>query len=91
MPTPTIPTVSDPAERAEMMAAAFLAGYRVASTRRDYAGDLRQWFACCHPFALDPLAVRRTHVELFARQLEAEGCAANTVKRKLTSMAMFYQ
>jgi integrase/recombinase XerD len=61
------------------------------STRRNYAGDLRQWFEFCGQFGIDPLQARRTHIELFARKCESLGLASSSVKRKLATLAMFYK
>lgn len=71
----------------EALAGAWLAGYRSVATRNAYRSDLRKWFAYCNEHSLDPLTVRRSHVELFARQLEAEGGAAASVARRLSALS----
>jgi len=44
----------------------------VPGTRQAYATQLRLWFDWCAQHHLEPLAdVRRPHVELYARDLEA--------------------
>lgn len=81
----------DPDERLRLYAGAFIAGFGSANTRRSYATDLRQWFAFCRSIDVNPLAARRTHVELFARHHEARGCAPATIRRKLAALSMFYK
>jgi hypothetical protein len=56
----------------------------VPGTRQASATQLRLWFDWCEKHHLEPLAdVRRPHVELYARGLEARGLAAATVALKL--------
>lgn len=55
---------------AEQVAALFLLSYK-QTTRQAYAVDLRQWFAWCELFDVDPLAARRPHVESWAIRLAA--------------------
>lgn len=66
--TDPIPLDDDP--DAVRLAGAFLAGYTSAATRRAYRVDLRYWFAFCrrrlHPYR----GIRRTHLELYRRELE---------------------
>ena len=57
-----------------------------------YATPLRLWFSWCRQHRLDPLTeVRRPHVELFARDLEARGLAPATVALKLVVLTGFYR
>ena len=62
------PTFTD-AERVAL--AGFLAGYR-GLTREAYALDLRQFTSWCRSRSLALFAVRRAHIEGFARELEAQ-------------------
>jgi integrase/recombinase XerD len=88
----TILVLDDAAsEQVRLLVGGFLAGYRSAHTRRNYAGDLRQWLSFCAMCGIDPLHARRTHVELFARNCEARGVAPSTASRKLATLAMFYK
>jgi hypothetical protein len=65
-------------------AVAFIASYSSEATRRTYTTQLRLWMAWCADHHLDPLAdIRRPHVELYARELEARGLSAATVALKL--------
>ncbi|HVL99583.1 MAG TPA: site-specific integrase [Egibacteraceae bacterium] len=92
MPTTTILfPVDDDRQRVNLLAGAFLAGYRSAHTRRNYACDLRQWLSSVITSNVDPLGARRIHVEVFARHHEATGLAAGTIKRKLATLTMFYK
>ena len=70
--------------------AGFLAGYGT-STHEAYGLDLRQWLRWCASHELEVLAVRRAHIELFARSLEQEGKARATVARRLSTIAGFYR
>jgi hypothetical protein len=54
--------------------AGFLAGYS-GRTREAYSLDLRQFIAWCKDHSLPLFQVQRTHIELFARELELAGRA----------------
>lgn len=73
-------------------AIAFVASYSSPGTRQAYATQLRLWFHWCQQRHLEPLAdVRRPHVKLYARDLEARGLAAATVALKLVVLTGFYR
>lgn len=75
---------------AELLAAAYLAGYGVR-TRRGYRTSLRRWLTWCDAHDLDPLTVRRHHIETWARTLEEiDGLAARTVASYLTPVIGMY-
>ena len=78
------------AQRVRFAIGGFLAGY-TGSTRDAYGLDLRQWVAWCVGHDLEVFAVRRAHIELFARSLEEEGKAHATVARRLSTIASFYR
>lgn len=79
-------------DTASWAAVAFIASYSSEATRRTYTTQLRLWMAWCASHRLDPLAdIRRPHVELYARELEARGLAAATVALKLVVLAGFYR
>ena len=82
----------DPKETsAEVKAAAgFLAGYS-GRTREAYTLDLRQFYGWCANHALGLFEVKRTHIELYARQLEELGRAPATIGRRLSTVAGFYR
>lgn len=63
-PTETSPEVTT--------AAGFLAGY-AGRTREAYTLDLRQFIRWCGEHRLGLFDITRTHIELYARQLEEEG------------------
>lgn len=77
--------------RVEALAGAFLAGYSSPRTRAAYGRDLMDFFAWCEHHRVGPLAAERSHVELYARQLEHNGRSPATVARRLSSLAGFYQ
>jgi integrase/recombinase XerD len=86
-------TVLDPSTelRLHRLTGAFLAGYRNANTRTSYLQQLHRWFAWCTAHQLDPLAVERTHVELYLRWFERQVASINTVCHGLSVLASFYR
>jgi site-specific recombinase XerD len=80
------PATHDPAALAAL---GFLTRYKT-NTRRAYTQDLRAWFAWCLTHQMNPLEVRRAHVELFARELEAT-LAPATVARRIGTVCGFYK
>lgn len=77
---------------ASWAAVAFVASYSSPGTRQAYATQVRLWFAWCEQHLLEPLEdVRRPHVELYARDLEARGLAPATIALKLVVIAGFYR
>jgi site-specific recombinase XerD len=74
-----------------MAVAAHLARY-TGSSRQHIAGDLRMFLDWCTETELDPLTVRRVHVELYLRYLqETRALKASTVSRRLSVLAGFYR
>jgi integrase/recombinase XerD len=61
-------------------------------TRRAYNTDITAWLAFCADHNVDPLAnVRRSHVDAWARTLEATGYRPRTVARKIASVSSWYR
>src|SRR5215213_7107999 len=58
-------------DEARLAVGGFLARYS-GNTRTGYASDLRGWFAWCAQVGLEPFAVLRVHIELYARWMEEE-------------------
>ena len=58
--------------------AGFLAGYS-GTTLEAYRLDLRGWITWLDAAFLDPFAVERAHIELYARWSESEGKARSTI------------
>jgi integrase/recombinase XerD len=84
-------TFDDPTGRRELLTiAGFLAGYGTA-TRNSYATDLRIYAQWCAEFGLRLFGVQRSHLELFARSMEARRLMASTVARRLSTLASFYR
>jgi site-specific recombinase XerD len=80
----------DPVEVAEWaMVAGLLAGYS-GTTRLSYTTDLRLYAAWCATAGVRLLEVKRSHLEVFARQMEAEGRMRSTFARRPT-LASFYR
>jgi integrase/recombinase XerD len=81
----------DPVQLVERAAVAgFLAGY-TGNTLTSYTTDLRLFAAWCAEHGVRLLGVKRTHLELFARHMEAEGRMRSTVARRLSTLASFYR
>jgi integrase/recombinase XerD len=75
----------------ERLVTSWLVGFGSDSTRRAYLADVRDWRAwlAAHD-APGLLAVERVHVDLYARDLEAQGRAPSTVARRLAALASLY-
>lgn len=73
----------------QMAVSGFLVGY-TQRTRESYALDLKRWMEFCRSNGLRPLAARRQHIELFAREMEARGLAPATVGRRLSTVCVWY-
>ena len=72
--------------------AAWLLGFSSAHTRRSYAGDMVTWLIFCSDHGIDPIAgVRRSHIDIWARQAEADGKATATIARRIAALASFYR
>jgi len=67
-----------------------LAGYS-NNTFLAYQQDLRQFVSWCSSEDLELFAVKRTHIELFARWLEHRGAARATIGRRLSTVTGFYR
>ncbi len=73
---------------------AFLAGFRSAQTRRSYRRDLNCWLAFCAAHRLHPFrGVRRTHVEVYLRELEAQSPppASDTLYRRVSTLSSWFR
>jgi site-specific recombinase XerD len=81
----------DPVVLAERAAVAgFLAGY-TGNTLVSYTTDLPLFATWCAANGVRLLGVKRAHLELFARHMEAEGRMRSTVARRLSTLASFYR
>jgi len=79
---------------ARQWAGAFLAGYSSAQTRRSYRRDLDCWFAFCAAHQLHPFRdLRRTHLELYLRELEAQPSppSAGTLYRRISTLSSWFR
>jgi integrase/recombinase XerD len=84
--------VSGEQDLASCAAVAFVSSYSSPGTRQAYATQLCLWFDWCAQHQLEPLStVRRPHVELYARDLEARGLAPATIALKLVVLTGFYR
>lgn len=88
VPIDQVPEASRPA----VIAARFLVQYSKAHTIAAYERDLRGWFAWCAERGLDPLAVRRSHIDLYVHELRTVGGAsAATIARKCSTLSGYYR
>jgi transposase-like protein len=79
---------------ASLWAGAFLAGFKSVQTRRAYRRDLDCWFAFCLAHELHPFrGLRRTHLELYLRELEAQDTppAPGTLYRRVSTLSSWFR
>jgi site-specific recombinase XerD len=89
--TALVTIVSSSSEETSRAVAAFLSRYG-SVTRANYASDVRAWIGWCSEHFLEPLAVARRHVELWARDMEErQGLAGSTIARRLSTIVGFYR
>ncbi|CAN5334543.1 hypothetical protein BH23ACT9_BH23ACT9_23460 [soil metagenome] len=85
----------DPAwEEAVGWAGAFIASFASPQTRRAYQRDLHCWFAFCTLHNLHPYtAIRRTHIELYLRAMEAQDPAPSngTMYRRVATLSSWFR
>ena len=83
--------VDDPLSFTERGAiAGFLAGY-TGNTLVSYTTDLRLFAEWCTNNDLRLIDVRRAHLEIFGRSMEADGRMRSTVARRLSTLGSFYR
>ena len=87
MPGQLHPAPHDPSSLA---AAGFLSRYR-EPTVSAYRNDLRCFWTWCADHDLTPLQARRSHLELYLRDLQDRGYAAATVSRRLSTVAGLFR
>jgi integrase/recombinase XerD len=79
---------------ATFWAGAFLAGFKSVQTRRAYRRDIDCWFAFCLAHHLHPFRdLRRTHLELYLRELEAVDAppAPGTLYRRVSTLSSWFR
>jgi integrase/recombinase XerC len=70
-----------------------LTGFRSPDTRKSYRRDLRCRLEFCAAHSLHPYReVRRTHVELYLRQLEQQlpSAANSTLRRRISTLSSWF-
>ena len=78
-------------DQLRLAAAAYLARFKGAS-RYHTESDLRCYLAWCAEYALDPLAARRSHLELYIRWMqEVRRFRPSTVSRRFSVTTGFYR
>ena len=89
-------TAVPPNDLAEQVRRAFLGSYRRGKTLEAYTRDLNRWFRWCDRVGVDPLAVRRQHIEVWVREIEqtvtrsGHLAAPATVHRAVSVVRCFY-
>ncbi len=74
-------------------AGAFIASFKSSETRRAYQRDLHCWFGFCAVHRLHPFAdIRRTHIELYLRQLERQVTPPSnaTMYRRVATLSSWF-
>lgn len=71
-------------------AGAFLATFSSPGTRKTYRLGLKQWFAHCDKYGADAFQIRRPLVDVYMREMEDRGLAANTRGLRLAVVKSFY-
>lgn len=79
-----------PDDRLIRYAGAWLASYSSRNTVRSYRRVIRAFFDWCRTFDLDPLALRRTHIDLWLRHLEQTNLAPTSRGNYLAIVRSFY-
>lgn len=87
MPRELHPAPNDPSSLA---AAGVLSRYREATTSA-YRTDPHCFWSWCADQELAPLPARRSHLELYLRDLQDKGYAAATVSRRLSTVAGLFR
>jgi integrase/recombinase XerD len=75
-------------------AGAFLASFKSVQTRRSYRRDLECWFTFCTAHRLHPFTgVRRTHLELYLRELELQvpPPASGRLYRRVATLSSWFR
>lgn len=87
---PAVPAGPSNAERHHELLGAWLASYGSPHTRAAYSRDARIFLGYLEATGLDLLAVRRPHVDVFARTRQAAGDAPATLNRRLAAVSALY-
>lgn len=88
--TPTTPAGTSNAERHHELLGAWLASYGATNTRDAYRRDTRIFLGYLEAAGLDLLAVRRAHLDVFARARQAAGDTPATLNRRLAAVSALY-
>lgn len=69
----------------------WLLAYDSPNTRRAYQRTLTDWASWCEQIGVDPLQVRRVHVDTYARALGELGKSPATIGRTIACLSSFYR
>lgn len=89
-PIPTVLADASNAEQHRELLGAWLASYGSTHTRDAYRRDARIFLGYLEATGLDLLAVRRPHLDVFARTRQASGDAPATLNRRLAAVSALY-
>lgn len=73
------------------LVAAWLLSYDSANTLRAYRRSITEWVTWCEQTGVDPLQVKRAHVDVYAKVLTEHGQAPTSVARTLACLSAFYR
>lgn len=89
LPEPAGAALSGQLQSVDELAGAFLLSKR-EPTRSAYRRDLADFATFLAATSVQPLSVRRVHVDAYARMLERHGAAPTTIARRLACLAGLY-
>lgn len=87
---PAVPAGTTNAERHRELLGAWLASYGSPHTRAAYRRDARIFLGYLEATGLDLMAVRRAHLDVFARTRQAAGDTPATLNRRLAAISALY-
>lgn len=89
--TISLTTDLDQTDTIDGLLAAWLLSLASENTRNAYRRDLSHFVTFCTGHSIELLAVRRPHVDAYARQLDADGLAPSTIARRISTLSNFYR
>lgn len=69
---------------------AFIASFENVKTRDAYRLDLKHWLGWCATMNVEPLTIRRTHIDLYLHAVRDQGYADSTRARRLSTISSFF-
>lgn len=89
LPAAAVVDQLDPLQQAIL---GYLAKYRCPSTHRAYREDLLNWLGYCQTNQLEPLTVRRIHLDMYVRWMQdQQRWAESTISRRIGTVCGMYR